>query len=195
MNELITRIHNFVPRNKTQNEIFCLLDSIYYELSKIIILPPREKVEVKISKLLKKRSGFFTSKIYRNGQTSMKITLSKSLLIDAPNSGANLAKTWIHENIHVSSFFCFVTKAHGYERGHGPIFEKKMCLVNLFFKGLGQVRITHNYPIPNRYAVTCSKCHCQLRKTINRGPLRRNLYHIFCGGKLVYEPLSEKEKK
>ena len=196
METLIARIHKFVPRQKSQKQINALLSDIYNEANKIMILPPKDKIDVRFSRLMSRKSGTFMVRCYRNGQIYFRITLSHKLLIQAPNSASRLARTYLHELIHASNQAGFLCQMNNYEPSHGPLFEKKMCLINLFFKGLEPVRVLHNYPVPHRYIVRCTTCKANLRKTINRGSLRRQMKHRSCGGRLIYEPIvCKKENK
>lgn len=189
MEKLVKSIKNFYPAKESDESILKLIWQVYAFTRTIIPLPSPDKLTIRISNRMKRKSGQFKYKLYKNNTYTMTILLSRKLLINIPESAEKLICTVLHEACHVSTLFSYLIGAQPLCTNHGYYFQKEMCIINLIFKGLRPVRIYHDYKIDHKFRVVCVDCRAEVRRVIHRGRLTSQSRHKQCGGRLIYQKI------
>ncbi len=138
-------------------------------------------------------AGFYQRNPNFDGPRGCQIVLSKPVLGNLPISAVE--STLCHEMIH--AWIDLILKVR---EGHGPIFQKKMNLINSVQNDF-QITIRHNFPVKGKsykWLAICPICGMSSPyKRLVKGAACRNCCTNIYGGKwnidcvLSYEPLSE----
>ena len=189
MEKLVKRIKDYYPYMNTEKSTLNLLWDVYAFTKSFILLPPASKINLIISKKMKRKSGQFKYKLYKDGSHTLSILLSKKLLIDIPENGESLISTFLHEISHLSAFYQFLLNKQPLCTDHGYYFQKEMCILNLMYRGLRPIKVYHDYKIEYKYRVRCKSCKSIVRRVIHKGKLTDKSRHKKCGGQLYYEKI------
>ncbi len=139
---------------------------------------------------LRNTAGLYRRGMKRSGQKFSEIVLSNPLLGNLPIHAVE--STLCHEMIHA-----WVDLVLGIREGHGPIFQKRMALINSLQDDF-QITIRHQYPVPTtlpKWLGICPSCGLRLPyKRLVRGAACKKCCDTKYDGKwhssclLVYEP-------
>lgn len=196
MEALRRDVRLFFPKYANDKSIFDMLARIYKYTKNYILLPDIAHVRFSFSSRMVKKAGSFSYKLKAgksgNSEYTMQITLSRALLFEKELDFRRAQATYQHELIHLSNLYGYV---HSYNDldSHGPEFEKKAAILNAVFKLDPPITKFHNYEVPYRYALQCSKCGANIRKVMKKGVLTRKKYHKNCLGLLEYKELADKD--